>query len=84
MQFQYYGEKANLVYREMKLLLPGGGGTGGIITRGWGFWYSAKNVCHLTQFLDIQFKNIYNFILLSFKVPSERFFRKFFKTVLTF
>ena len=27
-QFQHYGEKVTLVYREMKLLLPGGGGAG--------------------------------------------------------
>ena len=63
-----------LVYREMKLLLPGGGGSGMV-----------QNLfCSLTQFFDIQFKNTSNFILGSFKVPSERFFHKFFKTGLTF
>ena len=41
-QFQHYGEKVTLVYREMKLLLPGGEGVGGIITRGWGFRHGAK------------------------------------------
>ena len=30
-QFQHYGEKDNLAYREMKLLLPGGSGAGGTI-----------------------------------------------------
>ena len=30
-QFQHYGEKETLAYREMKLLLPGGRGAGGII-----------------------------------------------------
>ena len=33
-QFQHYGEKDTLAYREMKLLLPGGRGAGGIIS--WG------------------------------------------------
>ena len=33
-QFQHYGEKETLAYREMKLLLPGGGGAGGVIN--WG------------------------------------------------
>ena len=33
-QFQLYGEKDTLAYREMKLLLPGGSGAGGIIN--WG------------------------------------------------
>ena len=32
----------------------------------------------------IQFKDTFNLILLSFKVPIERFFHKFFKTGLTF
>ena len=39
---------------------------------------------NLTHFFDIQFKNTFNLILLSFKVPSERFFHKNFKTGLTF
>ena len=29
-QFQHYGEKDTLAYREMKLLLPGGSGAGGM------------------------------------------------------
>ena len=33
-QFQHYGEKDTLAYREMKLLLPGGRGAGRIIS--WG------------------------------------------------
>ena len=33
-QFQHYGEKDTLAYREMKLLLPGGSGAGGTIN--WG------------------------------------------------
>ena len=40
--------------------------------------------CVLRNFFDIQFENTSNLILLSFKVPSERFFYKVFKTGLTF
>jgi hypothetical protein len=39
---------------------------------------------NLTHFFDIQFKNTFNLIFLDFKVPSERFFNKDFKTGLTF
>ena len=38
----------------------------------------------LTLFFDIQFKNTYNLILLGFKLSSERFLFKNFKTDLTF
>ena len=61
-------------YREMKLLLPEGGGAGGIVQ----FFFN------LTHFFDIQFKKTSNLIFLGFKVPSERFFQKDIKTVLTF
>ena len=40
--------------------------------------------CVLRNFFDIQFKNTSNLILLSFKVPSERFFTRFSKPVLLF
>ena len=39
---------------------------------------------NLRIFFDIQFKNTFNLILLSFKVPSKRFCHKVFKTGLTF
>ena len=39
---------------------------------------------NLTHCFDIQFKNTLNLIFLGFKVPSERFFHKDFKTGLTF
>ena len=39
---------------------------------------------NLTLFFDIQFKNASNLVFLGFKVPSERFFHKNFKTGLTF
>ena len=56
---------------------PGGegGGAGGMVQLF--FW-------NLTHFFDIQFKNTSNLIFLGFKVPSERFFHKNFKTGLTF
>jgi hypothetical protein len=65
--------------------LPGGGGAGscggaGAVSGGMVqnfFWY-------LTQFCDIHFKNTSNVIFLGFKVPSESFFHKNFKTGLTF
>ena len=52
-----------------------GGGVGGNLQNL--FW-------NLTHFIDIQFKNTVNLIFLSFKVSSERFFHKNFKTGLTF
>ena len=39
---------------------------------------------NLRKIFEIQFKNTTNLVLLSFKVPSERFFHKNFKTDLTF
>jgi hypothetical protein len=59
----------------MKLLLPGGGGAGGMVH----FIFF-----NLTHYFDIQFKNTSNLIFLGFKVPSERFFHKNFKQVLLF
>ena len=55
--------------------LPAVGSAGGLVQ---------KKICRLRIFFDIQFKNTFNLILLSFKVPSERFFHKNFKTGLTF
>ena len=55
--------------------LPGGGGAGGMVAI---FFLRFEN------FFLIQFKNTSNLILLSFKVPSERFFHKVFRTGLTF
>ena len=73
-----------LVYREMKLLLPGGGGAGGI-TRGSGAGGMVqKKFCRLKFFFDIQFKNTSSLIFFSVKVPSERFFTMFQKQVLLF
>jgi hypothetical protein len=37
-----------------------------------------------TFFFNIHFKNTFNLIFLGFKMPSERFFRKDFKTGLAF
>ena len=71
------GEKVTLLYKEMKLLLPGGGGLGAGGMVQIFFW-------NLTHFFDIQFKNTSNLIFPSFKVPYERFFHKDFKTGLTF
>ena len=51
---------------------------------GWGGWFGANFSFRLTNFFDIQFKNTSNLIFLDFKVPSERFFHKDFKTGLTF
>ena len=58
-------------------ILPGGGkgGKGGMVQIL--FW-------NLTHFFDFEFKNTSNLTLLGFKVPSERFFHKNFKTGLTF
>ena len=58
-------------------ILPGGGkgGKGGMVQIL--FW-------NLTHFFDFEFKNTSNLIFLGFKVPSERFFHKNFKTGLTF
>ena len=52
-----------------------GGGAGGRVQNL--FW-------NLTHFFDIQFKNTSNLIFLGFKVSSERFFHKNFKTGLPF
>ena len=52
-----------------------GGGAGGMVQ--YFFW-------NLIHFLDFQFKNTSNLIFLGFKVSSERFFHKDFKTGLTF
>ena len=64
--------------------MPGGGGAGsGGGGAGLGgmvqiyFW-------NQTHFFDIQFKNTFNLNFLGFKVPSESFFHKNFKTGLTF
>ena len=43
-----------------------------------------KKICCLRNCFDNQFKNASNLTLLSFKVPSERFFHKVFKTGVTF
>ena len=68
----------------MKLVLPGGGG-GGDITRELGCRrHCAKYFLEFRIFFDIQLKNTFNLILLSFKVPSERFYLKVFITGLTF
>ncbi len=53
----------------------GGGGRGGM---------AQKHFCVLELFFQIQIQNTSNLIFLGFKVPSERFFHKFFKTGLTF
>ena len=75
----------SLNIEEMKLVLPGGGGGGSDITRGWGFRrHGAKLFCSSRIFFYIQFKNTSNLILLSFKVPSESFFTRFSKQVLFF
>ena len=66
------------------MLLPGGGGAGGIITRGWGFRHGTIFLWNLTPFFDIQFKNTSNLVFPGFKVSSESFFPKDFKTGLTF
>ena len=66
----------------MKLLLPRGGG-GGDITRRWRRGHGAI-FFEFDTFFDIQFKNTFNLIFLSIKVPSERFFHKNFTTGLTF
>ena len=57
--------------------MPGGGGagSGGMVQNFF---------LNLTQFFDIQFKNTSNLIFLGFKVPSESFFQKNFKTGFTF
>ena len=63
--------------------MPGGANSGAGSGAGSGgmvpifFW-------NLTLFFDIQFKNVSNLVFLGFKVPSERFFHKDFKTGLTF
>ena len=58
-------------------ILPGGGkgGKGGMVQIL--FW-------NLTHFFDFELKNTSNLIFLGFKVPSESFFHKNFKTGLTF
>ena len=61
--------------------LPGGSGAGGIIN--WGGWVQ-NHFSDLTLFFYIQFKNTSNLILLGFKLSSERFLFKNFKTDLTF
>ena len=66
-------------YREMKLILPGGGVQVALLPGGWGSGMVQKCFCHLTQFFDIQFKNTSNFILRSFKMQSERFFSQIFQ-----
>ena len=57
-------------------ILPGGGKGGRGMVQIF-FW-------NLTHFFDFEFKNTSNLIFLDFKVPSERFFHKDFKTGLTF
>ena len=42
--------------------------------------HGAKFFLRFENFFDIQFKNTSNLMLLSFKVPTERFFHKVFKT----
>ena len=44
----------------------------------------AKLFFQFDPFFEIQFKNTFNLILLDFKVSSESFVFKFFKTGLTF
>ena len=66
---------------QKKFFLPGGSGAGGIIS--WGGRVQ-NHFSDLTLFFDIQFKNTYNLILLGFKLSSERFLFKNFKTDLTF
>ena len=80
-QFQHYGEKDTLAYREMKLLLPGGSGAGGIIN--WGGRVQ-NHFSDLKIFFEIQFKNILNLIFPSFKVSSKSSLFKDLKTGLTF
>ena len=67
--------------RVQNFFLPGGSGAGGIIS--WGGRVQ-NHFSDLTLFFDIQFKNTYNLILLGFKLSSERFLFKDFKTDLTF
>ena len=52
-----------------------GGGRGGM---------AQNHFSVLIPFLKIKFKNTSNLILLGFKMSSESFFHKFFKTDLTF
>ena len=61
--------------------LPGGSGAGGIIS--WGGRVQ-NHYSDLTFFFDFEFKNTSNLIFPGFKVPSERFLFKDFKTGLTF
>ena len=58
----------------MKLVLPGGGGSGMVQIFFW----------NLTHFTDFHFKNTSNLIFPDFKVSSKSFFPKNFKIGLTF
>ena len=55
-----------------------------VIARGVGAGGMVQMFGNLTQFFDIQFKNTSNLIFLGFKVPSESFFPKDFKSGVTF
>ena len=84
LHFQHYGERETLANREMKLLLPRGGGAGGII-RGWRLrGQGAKPFFRFDPFFQIQFKNTSNLILLGFKMSSESFFIRISKQGLLF
>ena len=61
--------------------LPGGSGAGGIIS--WGGRVQ-NHFSDLNFFFNFEFKNTSNLIFPGFKVPSERFLFKDFKTGLTF
>jgi hypothetical protein len=58
----------------------------------WGWWWKGVGgggreeilFWNLTPFFDFKFKNIFNLIFPGFKVLSERFLFKNFKTGLTF
>ena len=60
--------------------MPGGGGGGG----GGRGGMAQNHFSDQTFFFDLQFENTSNLILLGFKMSSESFFHKFFKTDLTF
>ena len=70
-------------YREMKLILPGGGVQVALLPGGWGSGMVQKCFCHLTQFFDIQRILPISFCWVS-RCHLKDFFHKFFKTGLNF